>query len=388
MPESSFDQFTTYALIDLDALGANVRAIKTHIGQACTLIAVVKANAYGHGAIPVARAALSAGASMLAVARVDEGIALRKAGIGVPILLLGYTVPGESHAIIEHDLTAAVAGIDAARALSERAQALGRTMTIHLKIDTGMGRFGLLPEETIPAMRAISSLPGLDIEGIYTHFATADSGDKTFTFQQYTTFTNVLNSLGEAGYTFRMRHAANSAATLDLPTMHLDAVRIGIAMYGLRPSSEVEPSIALKPVLSLKSHVARLRILPGGSSVGYGRTFIAQGPTQVALIPIGYGDGYHRALSNRGITLISGKRVPVIGRVSMDQITVDATGVSGINEGDEAVLIGAQGGEHITAEEIAGLADTINYEVTTSLLPRVPRIYLRGGEIMEILLEN
>jgi alanine racemase len=172
---------------------------------------------------------------------------------------------------------------------------------------------------------------------------------------------------------------------LDLPITHLDAVRIGIAMYGLRPSSEVESSIPLKPALSLKSHIARLRTLSGGSSVGYGRTFVAQGPTQVALIPIGYGDGYHRALSNKGIALIGGQRVPVIGRVSMDQITVDATGISDIDEGDEAVLIGSQGGEHITAEEIAGLAGTINYEVTTSLLPRVPRIYLRGGEIVEVV---
>lgn len=375
---------TSYALVDLDAVEHNVRAIHAHTGPEVALIAVVKANAYGHGAIPIARAALAAGASRLAVARVDEGIQLRRAGLDAPILILGYAIPAEADAIARHDLSPAVTRVEVAQALSERAQALGRTLRVHVKVDTGMGRFGLLPDEVLPFLARISALPALQVEGIFTHFAASDSPDQSFTHQQLGAFEQVLAAIRAAGYSIPIRHAANSAAALDVPAAHFDAVRIGIAMYGLAPSDEVEPAISLRPALSLHSRIARLRTLPAGSSVGYGRSHICHSPTRVALIPFGYGDGYHRILSNQGHVLIGGQRVPLIGRVSMDQITADVAALDAVQEDDDVVLLGTQGSQRISAEEIARLAGTVNYEVTTSLLARLPRVYRRGGAVVEV----
>lgn len=376
--------FTTYALIDLDAVAANVHTLKHHIGEKCQLIAVVKANAYGHGAIPVARAALHAGASRIAVARVDEGIALRQAGIHAPILVMGYAIPAEAERMVAHDLTPTVTTLEVAQALHAAAASAGRKVPIHIKIDTGMGRFGLLPDEALSFIDRFAALEGLDLEGIYTHFATSDEADKSFTMQQYTIFTGVLNSLSAAGYTFRLKHAANSAAAIDLPTTHLDAVRIGIALYGLNASSETISTFDRHPVLTLRSHVGRVRTLPVGWSIGYGRTYICETPRKVALVPIGYGDGFRRHLSNKGVMLIRGKRVPVIGRVSMDQTVVDVTDLPDVHENDEVVVLGRQGEEHITAEEIAALVGTNNYEVVTALLGRVPRIAVQAGKVIEI----
>ncbi len=376
--------YTTYAAIDLDAIAGNVRRITSHIGPQVQMFAVVKANAYGHGATPVARAALGSGATRLAVARVVEGIALRRAGITAPILVMGYFAEGEIAGIVAHDLTATITTSSLARALSDWAVSHGRQVKVHIKVDTGMGRFGLLPEEVVPFVDQMARLDGLELEGIYTHFAVADLADSSYTERQFLTFLGVLTSLDASGFSFRLRHVANSAATLALPHMHLDAVRVGIALYGLRPSDEVEPPVTLRPALSLKSCVARLRTLPTGSSIGYGRTYITSRPTPVALIPVGYGDGYRRALSNKGYVLIRGQRVPVIGRVSMDQLSVDVTGIEGVEEGDAVTLIGEQGSARISAEEVAALAGTINYEVTTGLLSRVPRIYLQGGKVVEI----
>jgi alanine racemase len=247
-----------------------------------------------------------------------------------------------------------------------------------------MGRFGLFPSEVERFSAQIARLPGLELEGVFTHFATADSSDKSFAHRQFETLLRVADTLEQAGHSIRFRHASNSAATFDLPHTHLNAVRIGIALYGLRPSSEVAPAISLSPVLSLHSRIVRLKTLPAGSSVGYGRTFVARQPTRVALIPVGYGDGYHRALSGKGEVLICGQRAPVVGRISMDQLSVDATHISNAAEGDEAVLIGPQGNERITAEEVAALAGTINYEVTTSLLPRLARVYVQSGEVIAV----
>jgi alanine racemase len=249
-----------------------------------------------------------------------------------------------------------------------------------------MGRFGLLPEgEVLPFLAALEKLPNLEVEGIFTHFATADLRDKRYAHQQFTLFQEVLAMVEQAGYSIPLRHAANSAATLDLPETHLDAVRPGVALYGMYPSEEVTRDVPLRPALALKSHVGRVRTLPPGSSVSYGRTFIAKEPTTVANIPVGYGDGYHRALSNKGAVLIGGRRAPIIGRVCMDQFVADVSHIPGVAEGDEVVLIGSQGDERISAEELAGLAGTINYEVTTGLLQRIPRLFLRGGEVVDVL---
>lgn len=377
--------FVSYAVVDLDAVAHNVGVLRSVVGSDVELFAVVKANAYGHGAVPVARAALAAGADRLAVGRVDEGIELRRAGIDAPILALSYTLPVEADALVRHDVTATVATVEGARALSHRATAQGKVATAHLKVDTGMGRYGLLPDEVPAFMAQVADLPALSFEGIFTHFSVADAADKGYTRGQFAQFQSVIAALREAGHTFALHHAANSAAAIDLPETYLDAVRPGIALYGLYPSTEVTRQATLRPVLSLVSHVGRVRMLPTGASVGYGRAFIAPRPTRVALVPVGYGDGYHRLLSGRGVVLIRGQRAPIIGRICMDQFMVDVTAIDGVAQDDPVVLIGEQGGAAISAEEVAGWAETINYEVVTALTGRLPRVYVRGGEVTEVL---
>ncbi len=373
---SKQSEITNYARIDLDAIAANVAALKARVGARTELWAVVKANAYGHGALPAARAALAAGASRLAVARIAEGVALRQAGVGAPILVMGYHLPAQAEAAVAHDLIVTVNDMAFARALAQQAHDAGKRSSVHVKVDTGMGRFGRLPHELLPFLEKVTRLPQLRLEGLWTHFATADEGDKTFVREQYDIYRQAAARASER-FDIRYRHVANSAAILDLPETWLDAVRPGIAIYGLYPSTEVNTDLVLRPALTLISHVGRVRTLPTGASVSYGRTFIAPRPTTVALLPIGYGDGVHRLLSNRGQVLIRGQRAPIIGRVCMDNIMVDVTGVAGVQEGDEAVLIGQQGDERISAEEVASWAQTINYEITTSLLPRATRVYVR-----------
>ena len=373
------DDVLTWAEIDLDAIALNAASLKAHAGGKAELMVTVKANAYGHGAVPVARAAMEGGATRLAVHRTLEGVQLRQAGITAPILIMGYTLPAESERIVRWDLTPTVNSQPQAEALSAAAMAAGKPLPIHVKIDTGMSRYGLLPDEVLDFVRFLSRLPGLVLEGLYTHYAVADLADKTFTRHQFGIYMDVVKRLEAAGFTFPLKHVANSAATLDLPEMALDMVRCGIALYGLRPSDEVEPAVPLRPALTLKSRVARVRTLPAGASISYGRTYITDKPTRVALVPVGYGDGYHRILSNRGAVLIHGQRAPIVGRVCMDQFVVDVSHILDVRLHDEVVLIGQQGEGHIPAEEVARWAETINYEVTTGLLPRVVRVYLRGG---------
>jgi len=365
----------TWAEIDLAALRANVRAIKEFVGPRVEMFAVVKANAYGHGAIEVARAALAAGATRLAVHRVNEGVELRNAGIDAPILLLGYAPLAAAPIVARYRLTPTVITREFAEAL---AGYVDEPIPVHVKVDTGMGRYGLLPEEVLDFARALEAMDHIVLEGVYTHFATADEADQSYMRRQFRIFRNALSSLENAGIRPLIRHACNSAATLSFPEAHLDAVRPGIALYGMLPSDEWSPPVSLRPALSLKSRVARVRVLPPGSSIGYGRTFVTEKATRVALVPVGYGDGYHRILSNRGEVLIRGRRARILGRVSMDQIVVDASAIPNVQMEDEVVLIGEQGEDAIRAEEVARWANTINYEVTTALLPRVARVYLNG----------
>ena len=369
----------TYAEIDLDAIAHNVRALKAHVGPGVALLAVVKANAYGHGLVEVARTALRHGAAGLCVARVGEGIALRQAGITASILVMAYSRPDEAEAAVAHDLTLGVGDIAVAEAVSAAAVAQGRGATVHVKVDTGMGRFGLLPAEVLPFLARLTTLPGLRLEGIYTHFATADAADKTYARQQFAAFQRVLAGAEAAGYAIPLRHAANSAATIDLPETHLNAVRPGISLYGLYPSAAVSRDVPLQPALALKSRVGRVRTLPAGSSIGYDRTFIAPHPMTAALVPVGYGDGYPRLNSGQGAALINGRRAPLVGRVCMDQLVVDISDAGPVALDDEVVLLGRQGDDCITAEELAAWAGTINYAIVTALLPRVPRLY-RGGD--------
>lgn len=376
------DGIVTWAEIDLDAIAHNVSAFKRHVGSRVEVFAVVKANAYGHGAAQVSRAALSAGASRLAVHRVSEGVELRKAGISAPILVMGYTPPQGADQIIRWRLTPSLITLEFAQALSGSAAASGQIVPVHVKVDTGMSRYGLMPEETVEFMLALRRLPGIQIEGLFTHFATADSADPVFVRRQLAIFNELRAVLSENGIQIPVAHTANSATTMRLPETHLNAVRPGIAMYGLRPSDQWQPVFEIRPALALKSMVCRVRDIPAGAGVSYGRTFVAEKTTRVALVPVGYGDGYHRSLSNRGSVLIRGSRAPILGRVCMDQFVVDVSAIPGVQQEDEVVLVGAQGSEAIRAEEVASLAGTINYEVTTSLLPRVARLFLKGGKVV------
>ncbi len=371
----------TWAEIDLDAIASNVQGFKRCVGPDVRLIGVVKANAYGHGAIPVAKAMLEAGADMLAVHRSLEGAELRTAGIQCPILVMGYTPLDGVDLVVKCGLTPSLMTVEFARALSSRALAEGLQVPVHIKVDSGMSRYGIFPDEVIEFLRVIYSLQGIVVEGLFTHFATADELELTYVRQQLKIFSQVVETTRQAGFHIPIVHAANSAAALVLPEAHFNAVRPGIGLYGLQPSGSWSSPIELQPALSLKSRVCRVRMLPAGAGVSYGRTFVTSKPTLAALVPVGYGDGYHRCLSNQGYVLIRGKRVPIIGRVCMDQFVVDVSTVPDVQLEDEVVVIGAQGGEQIRAEEIARLAGTINYEVTTSLLPRVPRFYLRQGKV-------
>lgn len=386
-PHQHTDELVTWAEVDLDAIAHNVRAFRRHVGERVEVFAVVKANAYGHGAAPVARAALEAGATRLAVHRLSEGIELRQAGIEAPVLIMGYTPPAAAENAVRWRLTPSLITAEFALALAARAQAAGVIVPVHLKIDSGMSRYGLMPGEAPQFAAWLQGLDGIRLEGVFTHFATADAADQVQVRRQLGVFDDVLAALRAAGIT-PLAHAANSAATMYLPPSHLQAVRVGIAMYGLEPSSERPPPFEIRPALTLKSRVSRVRDLPAGSGISYGHTYVTSAPATVALVPVGYGDGYHRVLSNRASVLIRGQRAPIRGRVCMDQFVVDVTQTPGVQQDDEVVLVGRQGKEQIRAEEVAQLDGTINYEVTTSLLPRVARVYVRGGQIVDIVSQN
>ncbi|TET95542.1 MAG: alanine racemase, partial [Dehalococcoidia bacterium] len=337
--------------------------------------AVVKANAYGHGALGAARTALEAGADRLAVICVDEGEQLRRGGVSVPILVMGHSSVGEARRIVELELTPTVTSLEMGHALAREAEAVAVRQPLHLKVDTGLNRYGVTPQEVVPLAEALRAIPSLQVEGIFTHFASADEGDKRFTLEQYTTFRGVVEKLPWVP----IRHVSNTATLLDRPEMSLEMARPGVGMYGLYPSPYVSRSLSLRPVLSLKSRVTRLTGVAPGDSVSYGRTWRANRPSTIALVMCGYADGLPRLLSNRGSMLVRGRRVPIVGRVCMDMCMVDVTDVPDVAEGDEVVVIGRQGEAEITAEEVAELCGTISYEILCGISARVPRLYLREG---------
>ncbi len=362
----------TWAEIDLAAIAANTAAIRRWIGEETEIIAVIKANAYGHDEVAVARTVLEAGATRLAVHRTIDGVRLRREGIDAPVLILGYTPPSGLPMVIEHHLTPTIIDADVARRLDAIAP---YPIPIHVKVDTGMSRYGLFPDEVVPFLNLVATLPKVWVEGLFSHFATADERDRGPMLEQWHRFQEVMAAVEAAGHHIPVRHICNSAALLALPEAHLDAVRPGILLYGMHPSPDCQAPFPLQPALSLKSIVVRVRSLPPGSAIGYGRTYITDRPMTAALVPIGYGDGYHRLISNRGEVLIHGQRVPIRGRVSMDQIVVDVSTLDDVRVGDEVVAIGRQGEARITAEEVAAWAETINYEVVTALHPQVVRIF-------------
>lgn len=370
--------------IDLSAIAHNVTALKQIIGTEVRLLVAVKANAYGHGAEQVARTALANGASDLGVARIEEGLALRAAGVEAPILIFGYTHAEAASDLLANALIPSVHSFENARTLAAAAQARGRELAVHIKLDTGMGRMGIpcgagaleAIDHAAEEVTRIARLEGLRLEGLYTHFATADHSDKTYAGHQFRIYTRLLDRLVAAGQAVGLRHAANSGAIIDMPETHLDMVRAGISIYGLYASGEVDRHrIALKPALSLKAHIIHLKQVPAETCISYGCTYKTPAPAIIATVPVGYADGYSRALSNRGTMLVGGRRVPIVGRVCMDLTMVDVTAVPGVSVGDEVVLIGRQGGEEISADEVAETLGTINYEVVSALTGRVERIF-------------
>ncbi len=384
-----------WAEIDLDAIAHNVRELRRITRPSARLMAVVKADGYGHGAEAVARTALANGADMLAVARIDEGVQLRRAGIDAPILVMGPTFPGFTDRIIDYDLIQGVTSLAAARELAARAVQRNTVIPVHVKVDSGMGRLGLVPECGAPGgdlrlpaveeVRALSNLDGLRLEGIFTHFAAADETDKTFAELQLDIFSTFLDRLSRAGIDCGLRHAANSAAVIDLPRAHLDAVRPGIALYGLYPSRAVDlRKVELRPALALKSRILQVKEVPAGFPVSYGMTWQAPCDTRIATVATGYADGIQRRLSNRGRMLVHGVEVPIVGRVCMDLIMLDVGAVEGVAVGDEVVIIGRQGDAEISADTVADLLDTINYEVVFTNFARVPRRYIGTGDLTAV----
>ncbi len=362
----------TKAVIDLHALTHNYAEVTRRISGR-KVLAVVKAQAYGHGAIPVARHLAGLGAHMFGVALVEEGRCLRDAGITAPILVMGPVFPEQAEVMVTSDLTALVYTLPVAKALSDAAGNAGRTVPVHVKIDTGMGRIGLTPEAAAEFVPAISTLPGLFVEGLMTHFSDADLRDKKFAALQMDRFESLMGSLDAKGITIPLRHAANSAAVLEYDRALLTMVRPGLMLYGYDPL-ENRGAANVRPVLSLVTRIASLKKVPAGVPISYGRTFVTERESLIATIPIGYADGYSRGLSNRGEAIVREKRVPVAGRVCMDMTMLDVTGIPGVAAGDEVMLIGSSGNERITADDIAAKTGTIAYEVLCGISGRVPRI--------------
>ncbi|MCD4805112.1 MAG: alanine racemase [Desulfobacterales bacterium] len=375
------DSPLVWAEVDLKAIAHNIRELRRITNPKARFMAIVKANAYGHGIIEVARQSLENGAEALGVANIEEGIQLRKAGIDAPVLIFGYTSPVHAKKLIEFDLTQTVYSYETSRALSEALSAYGKKIKVHIKVDTGMGRLGLLrgiKDNSVSEVESISRLPMLELEGIYTHFATADKSDRSYAGKQFEIFMDFLNQLRIAGLEIPVTHAANSAAIINMPETHLDMVRAGISIYGLYTSEEVDRSIIkLKPAMELKTKIIHLKKVPAGFKVSYGTTYETEKPTTIATVSIGYADGLNRLLSSKGRMLVSGQSAPIVGRVCMDMTMLDVGKIPEIAIGEEVVVFGKQGNASISVDEIASTINTINYEVVSTVMERVPRIYLR-----------
>ncbi|ALS24152.1 alanine racemase [Paenibacillus naphthalenovorans] len=368
--------------ISLDALRHNLEEFRRVLPEHVSMMAVVKADAYGHGAVEVCREALSSGVKYIAVAFLDEGLELRQAGITAPILVLGYTPPEGLETAWENDITLNVYThelLDAWERLGPRE----RPLNIHIKIDSGMNRLGLTEEhEAIELIERAMRIPGLRVEGLFTHYACADETDKSYTLEQYGRFERVVEHFHRQGIRFPWVHAGNSAAAIDTPNLTYNMVRLGISMYGLYPSEEVNQQIIdLQPVLSIKSAVVMVKKVPPGAGVSYGAIYRTEGEETIATLPIGYADGFSRILTGKAQVLIKGQRVPIVGRICMDQCMMNVTGLADISVEEEVVILGSQGEERITAEEHAQWLGTINYEVICMISHRVPRVYIKEGRV-------
>lgn len=383
----------TWAEIDLDAIETNYKLIHAQVNPGTKVCCVIKADGYGHGAERLAQLYESLGADWFAVSNLEEAQQLRAAGAKLPILILGYTPPCRAKELAENNIAQAIVGPDYAEQLSREAVKAGVKVRSHIQVDTGMSRVGFFYQdpardgESIDRMEQACRLPGLKPEGIFTHFAVADEGEngRSYTRRQFVNFTKAFEQLEQRGIHFEIRHCANSAAIFDFPEMQLDMVRPGIILYGLMPSGDIIHKVRLVPALTLKSTVALVKTVPPQTCVSYGRRFTSEQPTVVATVPIGYADGYLRRFYENASMLVHGKRAKIIGRVCMDQLMLDITGIPGVKSGDTVTVIGKDGEESVTADELAGLAGTINYEIVCGIAKRVPRVYKKGGKEIGVL---
>ena len=366
-----------WAEVDLGAVERNFAQVKRTVGEGTGALVVVKAEAYGHGLLAVSRRLVERGVDYLGVACVDEAVAIRKelGEVRVPILILGPVLPDEIDAILKYDLTQSVTDESLAKALQEAGARKNAKVKTHIKVDTGMGRVGVWHEEAGDFIKWAKQQGALDVEGVFTHFSSAEEEDSTFTGEQINSFKKVLDKIDKSGITVRYAHAANSMGLVGFKDAHLNLIRPGLIIYGMHPRPDVADSLKLEPALTLKSRIVFLKEVPEGRHISYGRTHTTSRVTKIATLAIGYGDGYPRALSNKAHCLVGGVRVPVVGNICMDHTMIDVGDVENVKVGDEVVLIGSQGSEKITAEEIATLAGTIPYEITCRISPRVARIY-------------
>ena len=376
------------AEVDLDAIWENMVHMKENIAENTKILAVIKTDGYGHGGVPIAKMLEQLDFMFgYAAATYEEAHVLREAGVKKPILILGYTFPYCYEELIREEIRPAVYRRDTVEELAAAAAKVGKKAKVHIKVDTGMGRIGITPdEEGLEFVRFLIEHPELEVEGIFTHFAKSDEADKTSANHQLELFQNFIDKIQtELGITIPVKHCSNSAAILEMPQANMDMVRAGITTYGLYPSEEVSKDIVpLRAAMSLYSHIVYCKMIHAGQSVSYGGLFTAQKDTRVATIPVGYGDGYPRSLSGRGYVLIHGKRAPILGRVCMDQFMVDISEIPEAMDGDKVTLLGMDGTERITAEELGELSGRFNYEFVCDLGKRIPRVYIQHGEITEV----
>ena len=375
----------TWAQVSLDAITNNYNQVRGLLAPKCRLMAMVKADAYGHGAVHVAQHLSALGADYFGVSSIDEAMQLREGGLDAPVLVLGYTPAEFLQTLAENNITQTIYDVEQAGQFSRQAKQLGVTLKVHLKVDTGMARLGLVAgqgniEQTARQLWQIYRLPGLEVEGIFTHFACADDMESDYTQQQFEIFNKVISALEQMGARLPIKHCANSAATISNPETHLDMVRVGLCLYGLYPNGQPVGSVALQPAMQVKCIISQIKWLEADNSVSYGRTYKTDKSTKLAVIPIGYADGYSRALSNRARVLVDGEYANVVGRVCMDMCCVDVSQIENIKTGDQVTIFGTSGDKFIPVDEIANILGTISYEICCIIAKRVPRLYIKEGK--------
>ena len=373
-----------YTRINLDNIQKNMQTVRQKFGDDMIILGIVKANAYGHGAVETAKALVEFGAGMLGVAAIDEAVELRENGITAPVLILGQIFRQDYEAAIMNDITCTVFDIVTAQGLSRKAKELNKTAKIHIKLDTGMGRIGFQPDENDEALiKSIFDLDNIYVEGAFTHFANADSADKTSAYEQKEKFLTFTDNLINNGYKIPIRHMYNSASAMELDGYAGEMVRCGIMLYGLYPSEEMSKDYKLYPALEFKSHISFVKTVGKGFKVSYGSTYVTDKEMTIATVPVGYGDGYPRYLSNKGEVLVHGTRCKILGRVCMDQFMIDVSHLENVQIADEVTLVGTDGNETITVEEVSEAEARFNYEFCCLITPRVPRIYIKNNKVVE-----